>query len=123
MGAALDPALSARLTEPRRALARLDGRLSPRLLTARLERGHERLGALQRLLVSLGPEAVLARGFAIVRGAAGDIVTRAAHVAPGDALEIQFADARVQASAGGPTRKPSRRKAPTAGQPSLFDED
>jgi exodeoxyribonuclease VII large subunit len=78
-------------------LARLDrGRLAQML--ARLR---ERLEGLGQLLDSLSYARVLARGFALVRDAAGLPVLAAASVQPGAALEIQFADGAVPVTADG----------------------
>ena len=56
-----------------------------------------RLGALGRTLETLGPHRVLERGFAIVRDAAGEVLTRAAAARAAAALEVEFADGRVRA--------------------------
>jgi exodeoxyribonuclease VII large subunit len=54
-----------------------------------------RLQSLAALVQSLGPGAVLARGYAIVHAADGSIVRDAAALAPGDALEVSLARGRV----------------------------
>ncbi|MDR1063998.1 MAG: exodeoxyribonuclease VII large subunit [Azoarcus sp.] len=59
----------------------------------------QRLDALAASLRHLGPHAVLARGYSIARDAAGNILRSAVDVRPGDALEIQFADGRIDAMA------------------------
>jgi exodeoxyribonuclease VII large subunit len=56
-----------------------------------------RLNGLAALVQSLGPGAVLARGYAIVHAADGSIVRDAATVAAGDALEISLARGRIGA--------------------------
>ena len=91
----------------RLALARLDRRLLDDLL-ARLR---DRLEALARLLDSLSYERVLARGFALVRDAAGNPIAAAAAVEPGSALGIEFADGVVSAVAGGSPRAKPRKAA------------
>jgi exodeoxyribonuclease VII large subunit len=60
-------------------------------LQNRVERGHDRLTALD-------PQAVLARGYAIVRDSAGNIIrsTQASH--PQQAIHIQFADGQIDAT-------------------------
>jgi exodeoxyribonuclease VII large subunit len=71
------------------------------------------LQALARVLESVSYENVLKRGFAVVHGPEG-LISRAAQVAPGLALEIEFNDGRAGAigAAGGAApmskRKPSR---------------
>ncbi|MGF1446738.1 MAG: exodeoxyribonuclease VII large subunit [Pikeienuella sp.] len=145
----LPRALRAGLAERRTGLARVAGRLSPRLVALPLERSAERaaataqrlrpaavralgaaqdrLAALSRLLEGLGYTRTLARGYAVVRDDTGAVVTRAAKVSAPAVLEIEFADGRVEAVAGGGDRRrrasPAKPPAnPAAAQPSLFDE-
>ncbi|SEA67460.1 exodeoxyribonuclease VII large subunit [Rubrimonas cliftonensis] len=126
MGAAaraLGPRLRRRVAEARTGLARVAARLGPEkaararrrsderlsALAARLERAgaaplpaaQARFTATARLLAGLSHRATLARGFALVRGADGAVLKRAANVSPGAGLEIEFADGRVAAAAGG----------------------
>lgn len=68
-----------------------------------------RLGALARTLATLDPEAVLGRGYAIVRGAGGRVVTRAEAAGTEARLEIQFADGRVSARPEHAPARPRRR--------------
>ena len=70
-------------------------------------RRRERLAGLTQLFGSLGYRSVLARGFALVRDAYGQPVRLAARVAPGAALEIEFADDRVAVVAGGEGAPPA----------------
>ncbi|MDH5285443.1 MAG: exodeoxyribonuclease VII large subunit [Betaproteobacteria bacterium] len=70
------------------------GRASARMLDARATR----VVALARSLAHLNPEAVLARGYAIVADAAGTIVTDSAQVAPGDEVSIALARGRAHAA-------------------------
>lgn len=81
-------------------------RLRPRLIAAPAER----LAAAARMLASLDYHAVLARGFAVVRDEAGEVVTRAAAVRPGLRLELEFADGRRGALAEGERIRPRRRR-------------
>ncbi|UBV42375.1 exodeoxyribonuclease VII large subunit [Deinococcus taeanensis] len=55
--------------------------------------------ALMRQALGLTPERTLARGYALVRGPAGQPVTRAAQVQGGETLTLQFTDGSVQVSA------------------------
>ena len=48
---------------------------------------------------------MLARGFALVRGADGAMLRRAAEVKPGAALDIEFADGHIGAHADASERK------------------
>ncbi|HXQ42214.1 MAG TPA: exodeoxyribonuclease VII large subunit [Candidatus Udaeobacter sp.] len=100
------------------ALARLDGTRLGQLLA----RARERLEGLGFLLESLSYERVLGRGYALVRDAAGHAVTSAAGVVPGAALEIEFRDGRLRATAdGGPEPAPTRKRLePKKSQGSLF---
>ena len=114
--------------------ARIAARLSPTPIRLRLERCNERLEALSRragraitlglaqrrntleshgkLLGSLGYHSVLARGFSLVRDANGATVRSAATIAAGQALEIEFADGRIDAEAKSSTlASPAKPKA------------
>ena len=120
----LKQGLSRRAQVSRVALTRQAGRFSPRLLSTRTERLRDRFDALARLYGSLHYDETLKRGYAVVRDGAGAVLTRAAQVAPGAALEIQFSDGHVGATAAGaPSPRPRRRKTDPRGggaQGSLF---
>ena len=118
----------------RARLERASGRLQPAPIRHRVERCAERLDTLTRrieralvgslaqhrraldgqakLLASLGYHSVLARGFALVRDANGGMVRSASAVAPGQSLEIEFADGRVSAEAGTSSPPPLGGSAP-----------
>jgi len=85
----------------------------------RAERDRARLEALDRLRQTLGYTETLKRGYAVVRGAGGQVVTRAETARKEAALEIEFADGRVPAPSAGrsATKKP---KSPGDEQGSLF---
>jgi exodeoxyribonuclease VII large subunit len=85
-------------------LIRLD-RSGARALGSLVARSREKLDARIQLLASLGYHNVLARGFTLVRDAQGNMVRRAAEVARGEALDIEFADGHVPAHANGGDRK------------------
>jgi exodeoxyribonuclease VII large subunit len=109
------------------ALARTSGRLSPRTLQSRLaetrrrtielqERSgralkiifakrKERLLAESKLFASLNYRSVLARGFAVVRDAAGKALPIAASVSPGAKLQLEFSDGIVAATADAPKKQ------------------
>lgn len=95
-----------------------------RCFTQGVVRRRDRLGSLGALVASLGPQAVLSRGYALVRDEAGALVRSAAQVQPGHRLSIQLADGAVSAVAGGegPARapRPARREPPKPGQGDLF---
>ena len=119
-----------------RALARSVAQRGERLpaIEARLARAFAQLVARRRdtlrssasLLGSLGPEAVLARGYALVRDDAGMLVREIGQARPGQALSVQVGDGRfgvvVAGSGEGPPRsaRPPRRDIPKAGQGDLF---
>ena len=133
----LEPGLRRGLTSRRDQLATLSGRLrpqplrdqlarragdltriSPRLdgvMQAKLTKLTDRLDALERTRRTLGYEATLARGYAVVRSADG-IVTEAGGA--NGALEIEFKDGRVSVQTSGAVKK-SAAKTPTD-QGSLF---
>jgi exodeoxyribonuclease VII large subunit len=97
-----------------------------RLLKAALARQADRqrrLANLAALFNSLGYRQVLARGFALVRDGQGRPVRQAGEVTDHMGLEIEFADGRVQATAGESGRKarPAKPHKPEpGGQGSLF---
>jgi len=109
MAARLAPALARPLAADAQVLARTEAALRPFLLANRLNRATTRLGEAARMLASLGPEQVLARGYAIVRRADGHVVASAGAAAAQQRLTIQFADGET----------PVFTKAPSA-QGSLF---
>ncbi|MEM9427371.1 MAG: exodeoxyribonuclease VII large subunit [Pseudomonadota bacterium] len=84
---------------------------------ARLARLSDRLEALDRTRRSLGYTATLSRGYAVVRK--GDAVVTGAAEARG-ALEVEFADGRVEVQAGGSTGKPASGVKDGSDQGSLF---
>ena len=139
MAQRLDRALATRLQLAERDLKRGRERLasaSERLAKAAAGRMADRQAKLQSLSAlhnSLGYTQVLARGFALVRDGGGKPVRLAGQVSSGMGLNIEFADGRIQATAGegGETLRetpkpaaaapaPRPRKTPPAGQGSLF---
>ncbi|MBF0356220.1 MAG: exodeoxyribonuclease VII large subunit [Alphaproteobacteria bacterium] len=76
------------------------------------ENGLERAGGL---LETLSHRKVLARGYALVRGAEGGLIGQATQLKPGDSLSIEFHDGSVGARVEGATpAKP--RKSPSDGR-------
>ncbi len=84
-------------------------------LAALLRERRTRLDGVARQLESLSYRSVLARGFALVRDAAGEPLTRAADVAPGARLSIAFADGEVAATADGDAKRKAKTMRPTQG--------
>jgi len=92
----------------------------------RLDRLRAALTQADRLLSTLSHKAVLARGFALVKDADGAVIKRVAELAPGAALQLEFADGAAEAIAtsGGArpklaTKPVSKAKEP-GNQGSLF---
>ncbi|QAY97305.1 exodeoxyribonuclease VII large subunit [Methylovirgula ligni] len=111
-----------KVTTARQRLTGLDARLR-RAAASGLERRGQRLAAQTQLLGTLGYRQVLARGFALVRDADGMPLHRAADVADGARLDIEFADGHRSATAGeatkaAPAKAVRARAKPTQG--SLF---
>jgi exodeoxyribonuclease VII large subunit len=98
------------------------GRRADQAVNLARDRRRVRLAQAWRLADTLSYHSVLARGFAVVKDAEGRIVKRAASVSSGDVLDIEFADGKVAAVAGGGTvrPKPAPRGKPGSGQGSLF---
>ncbi len=109
--------------EKRQALAaRLDA-----AARAVLARRREALAHAGQMMAAVGYEAVLRRGFALARDAAGAPVRSVAQAPDGALLTLQFADGRIAATAGpaldaAQARKRAARppKAKPGGQGSLF---
>lgn len=112
-------------------LNRLGARLQPRLIQRDIQRRGERLDALtrrlhvagqtrtdtlrrrldnaDRMLTTLGYQATLQRGYAVVR-AEGVLVTSVKAAQSAAALEIQFADGRMTTGGAAAAPKPAPRK-------------
>jgi exodeoxyribonuclease VII large subunit len=85
---------------PVELLAARAAQLAARLRAAGLRQlgdRETRLDALLRSLAHLGPRAVLERGYSLVHDGAGRLVRRGADLAPGDRLDITFAEGAAQA--------------------------
>ncbi len=78
------------ITRHSRHLEQLESRLS-RATAQALASRTRRLEALADHLLHLNPEAVLTRGYSIVRNPAGEVVRDAATLTPGEDLRLQFA--------------------------------
>jgi exodeoxyribonuclease VII large subunit len=131
-------------------LTRAASRLSPRLLSHRIERCREqttafgdrahrafrifrdrrvaRLRSMGQLLAAYSYRGVLARGFALVRDGDGRPLRTAAAVGSGTRLDIEFSDGRIGATADGERAAPppaksklrTREGGGSGGQGSLF---
>jgi exodeoxyribonuclease VII large subunit len=85
----------------RRRYEALDSRLG-RAMSEHLSRRSHRVDLAKRTLDAASPLATLARGFAIVTGADGALVTDASAVAPGEPIEARLAHGRLRARVTGP---------------------
>jgi exodeoxyribonuclease VII large subunit len=92
-------------------LGRLD-RAAARAERALLTRVRAKLDGQAKLLETLSYQNVLARGFALVRSVDGAMIRRAAEVGAGAALDIEFADAHIDAHADTSPRKVESKAAP-----------
>ncbi|WP_374547587.1 exodeoxyribonuclease VII large subunit [Rhodoblastus sp.] len=131
LGARFDAARLARLALLRnelRAKAERAGALGARAdaaVAAILARRRDRLAHADQLLAAVGYEAVLGRGFALVRDDSDAPVRSVAQAPEGARLTLQFADGRVAAIAGAPLGAPSpapagkKRYAPAKERPAL----
>jgi exodeoxyribonuclease VII large subunit len=84
------------------------GERAERCAHALLERLDHRVEALAARLESVSPKRVLERGYAMVRDASGAPVTAAAGIAPGAALQVEFADDTVGVNVTGGPVKPAK---------------
>jgi len=103
--------LFAREVQKRRA-ARALAAFSAAPVSALLREKSARLAGLAARLEAGSYQSVLARGFALVRDAEGQPLTRAASVAPGAKLSLAFADGAVAATAEGEAPKRARKPTP-----------
>ncbi|HEY8614265.1 MAG TPA: exodeoxyribonuclease VII large subunit [Roseomonas sp.] len=109
----LDAATQRRLAERNATLARIPDPTP--FLTARLRESRAALGGLAARLEGASYQALLERGFALVRDSAGQPVTAAASIAPGQRLALQFADGSVNV-----TDDRAKRRGKTEAQASLL---
>jgi exodeoxyribonuclease VII large subunit len=92
-----------------------------RVERTRLAERRSRLDGLARLLDGVSHKAVLARGFALVRGADGALRRAAAAIQAGEHLTLTFGDGQAGATADGPAAPKSKPRAkPPGGQGDLF---
>ncbi len=87
------------LASARRARAlRILARLTPAPLTASLRERRAHLAGLAARLESVSHRAVLARGYALVRGERGQALTSAAAIRPGSRITIELRDGAIAAT-------------------------
>ncbi|MBE9639725.1 exodeoxyribonuclease VII large subunit [Salipiger mangrovisoli] len=85
----------------------------------RVEAPRDRLDALDRLLQTLSYKGTLARGYAVVRGEGGQVLTSVAAAREASGLEIEFADGQMKIGGGAASGKPKAAGKPPE-QGSLF---
>jgi len=75
-----------------------------------------------KLLLSLSYKSVLARGYAVIKDASGQLVHERAALSPGDGVSIEFADGAVDATIAGspPLKKKPKPQSDSGSQESLF---
>jgi exodeoxyribonuclease VII large subunit len=101
-------------SSPSRRLATLRLRLEraarqlPLCMQRRVQRAHERYGRAARTLHAVSPLATLDRGYAIVLDAAGRVVSDAASVAPGAAIEARLARGALRATVSSTIEAPTK---------------
>lgn len=101
---------------------------SQRAFAQSLSKRQDRLASLWALIRSLGPDAVLARGYALIRDESGGLVRGIAQAEPGRLLDVQVSDGHFGAIVAGgdaPIRaqppRPARKEGPkAASQGNLF---
>ncbi len=96
----LAPALSRQTERQSSALARQTARFTPRLVRDRVQRAGDRLGALRRMLETLGYRQTLARGYAVLRTEDGGVISQAGDLTPGRIVDIVMSDGQARAEIG-----------------------
>jgi exodeoxyribonuclease VII large subunit len=113
-------ALADRATRARHVLQDDRHRLSAPLLQANLRTAGQRLAALEWVMRSLDPDAVLQRGYARVTDARDHTLTTAAAAGKEPALTLRFRDGTLAVTPGAAPRKRSAAPAPSGEQPKLL---
>jgi exodeoxyribonuclease VII large subunit len=119
LSARLRPALerSVSIEQRRQSVAALTQRIAD-AGQQRVTAARTKIEAMDRLRLTLGYEATLTRGYAVVRGN-GNVVTTKKAAGKAQALEIQFADGRLTVGGKAATARKANPKPPTD-QGSLF---
>lgn len=124
----LPRAASWRTDRAQGALAQVTASLRPAMLRDRLTTERMRLVAFERLLRSLNPRGLLARGYVMVTDRSGAVITKSGDARASRALTLAFADGEVPVTVdnggdGDRTATPRRSSTGSSkpGQPGLFD--
>jgi exodeoxyribonuclease VII large subunit len=96
-----------------------EGQRLERQVQSDLQLRQERLAGAMRVAESVGPQATLNRGYAIVRGDGGALVPDKKTASTQSSLEIEFRDGRFTMSKSKPQRGSARKD--QSDQGSLFD--
>lgn len=93
-----------------------------RAIRSNLQQKRQRLQTLSQLMNSLGYQNVLARGFALVRDEAGEMVRGVTHLNSGDMINVEFVDGKVlaeiqEADGNGENKKAIKKSAPVSQKP------
>ncbi|WP_076744084.1 exodeoxyribonuclease VII large subunit [Sphingomonas jeddahensis] len=118
LGARLDRGLERRVVRARGELDRTGAVLRPALLQRRLEGARQRLEDLGRLLVSVDPDAPLARGYARITAKGGATLTTTAAAKNAGAVTLHFRDGTLDAQVEGARARSYSKAKPE--QPTLF---
>ena len=119
LGARLTRGLERRVAVARTQLDRSSGALRIATLDRQLERGRDRLAATWRLVESLGPNAILDRGYAFVSARpSGSVIGSAAAARAAGAVTLHFRDGEIDAKVERGGAKPYA--APKPDQPTLL---
>jgi exodeoxyribonuclease VII large subunit len=122
----LPQALALTIARVRQSYAHSAAALRPALIGQRIDNARDRVAALWRLAGSLDPRALLARGYAMVSAASGQVLTSAAAARKAGRLTLTFADDAVAVEVvegpRAPSAPPARKGKPAMpGQGGLFD--
>jgi exodeoxyribonuclease VII large subunit len=113
------PLLSAQVRHARQHL--LAVRLRPEDLVRRIDHARQRLDSLERVRLQLDPRAPLKRGYALVTGPDGHVVSGKAAAQKLAAMTLEFHDGALQVAPSAAPRPPRPApKAPPPGQGDLF---
>jgi exodeoxyribonuclease VII large subunit len=113
-------ALADRASRARHVLQDDRHRLSAPLLQANWRNAGQRLAALERVMRSLDPDAVLQRGYARVTDAAGLTLTTAAEAGRRASLTVHFRDGLLDVTPASAARKRAASRKPASDQPKLL---
>ncbi len=125
LGERLGRGLTQRLALARERHNRVEARFAPVLLSRLARRDAERLTGLARVLASLDPTRLLAKGYAMISDANGHLVTSAAQATTAPSLSLRFVDGTTEVTPitgkSPPGRAKARPRGTAARQNDFFD--